>query len=213
MINKNIIKTTFAVSLLGHCIVLGVPGIDLNKYVPKEEEISVTIDLAKIPLLPDVKTLAKEKKLDQSKSEDITPEKAKEIPRETRLKEENVTKIVEIVEKKIEKVDTPSSEGENLFRYRDTVNRRIQEARRYPQKARIKGIEGIAVIRFIVTADGTAENIELVSSSDSKLLDREAIDTVKRASPFPRIPENMGKSRILMDSTLIFQLYPDKDQI
>lgn len=58
----------------------------------------------------------------------------------------------------------------------------------YPAIARKMGWGGKAVVAFTVTEDGSADNIRLVQSSGVPILDKSALETVRRASPFPRPP-------------------------
>lgn len=56
---------------------------------------------------------------------------------------------------------------------------------RYPQIARRMSWEGKATIFFVICEDGKIKNIEVVKSSGFEVLDKNAIETIKRTSPFP----------------------------
>jgi protein TonB len=58
----------------------------------------------------------------------------------------------------------------------------------YPERARLSGWEGKAILSFRLGADGQARDIEVVTSSGFPLLDRSAVSAVRRASPFPYRP-------------------------
>jgi periplasmic protein TonB len=58
----------------------------------------------------------------------------------------------------------------------------------YPPVARRKGWCGTVKVSFVVSSDGTAHNIRVVESSGFELLDRNSLEAVKQASPFPKPP-------------------------
>ena len=58
----------------------------------------------------------------------------------------------------------------------------------YPAMAQKMGWGGKAVVAFVIMENGSVGNIRLVESSGIPLLDRSALETIRRASPFPRPP-------------------------
>ena len=78
---------------------------------------------------------------------------------------------------------------ENEVIYTDQVLRKIEAAKRYPKRARRRNIQGVVDIVFTIGSDGGIVSVKIVESSGSRILDRAAVDAVKRASPFP-IPPN-----------------------
>lgn len=63
----------------------------------------------------------------------------------------------------------------------------IEKSKRYPLLARRRGIEGTTLVRFKLKKDGSLESVGLEKSSGKGILDRESINTIKRAAPFPYI--------------------------
>lgn len=55
----------------------------------------------------------------------------------------------------------------------------------YPVEARVHGIEGVVLLRMEIRSDGTVGNVELVKSSNFSILDRAAIETVRKWSFHP----------------------------
>ncbi len=82
-----------------------------------------------------------------------------------------------------------------ILSYFDAVRLKIERAKKYPHAARRAGVEGEVTVSFTVKPDGSTEKIKLESSSGSAALDRAALETVLRASPFPLPPD--GKARSL----------------
>jgi protein TonB len=54
--------------------------------------------------------------------------------------------------------------------------------------ARQMGWEGKVKVSFIISFDGSFREIEISKSSGFEILDKNAIETVKNASPFPKLP-------------------------
>ncbi|OPY91415.1 MAG: Gram-negative bacterial tonB protein [Syntrophaceae bacterium PtaU1.Bin231] len=73
---------------------------------------------------------------------------------------------------------------EHFVYIRDRITRGIA----YPQTARKMGWSGQVKIAFIVFEDGGVNDVNVVESSGFGLLDRNAVETVKRVAPFPRPP-------------------------
>jgi len=64
----------------------------------------------------------------------------------------------------------------------------IQKKITYPRLARKMGWEGKVVVSFIIYEDGTVINIKIVKSSGFALLDKNAVESIKKAVPFPSPP-------------------------
>lgn len=89
------------------------------------------------------------------------------------------------------------AEGNASFdNYKGKVRNKISKKRKYPSQARRQGITGVATVSFVVQADGGLSGLRLSGSSGSSILDEAALDTVRRAAPFPSIPASIGKGSI-----------------
>ncbi len=60
----------------------------------------------------------------------------------------------------------------------------IERAKKYPLKAKLRGTEGTATVEFSIDIKGMPENIKIVTSSGSDILDSAALSTITRAAPF-----------------------------
>jgi len=65
------------------------------------------------------------------------------------------------------------------------VRRHLEHFKYYPASARRRGIEGQVEVAFDLDARGMASRLQLLSRSGYRILDRAALETVRRASPFP----------------------------
>jgi len=64
----------------------------------------------------------------------------------------------------------------------------IQKNISYPRLARKMGWEGKVVVSFVICEDGTVVNIKIIKSSGFALLDKNAVESIKKAVPFPSPP-------------------------
>lgn len=96
-------------------------------------------------------------------------------------------------------------EDTELKVFLDEVRSRIDQAKRYPWLARLRGMEGRIQVRFRILPSGEPIDIQILQSSQSRLLDEEAITTVKRAARFPQPPVT-SRLGVVVRLPLIFHL-------
>ena len=87
---------------------------------------------------------------------------------------------------------------ENYLYVRDMIQKKVV----YPVPARQMGIEGKAVVSFIIETDGSVKALEVAESSGAAVLDKGAVEAVIKASPFPR-PQSQVKVLI----PIVYKLY------
>lgn len=69
--------------------------------------------------------------------------------------------------------------------------RKINRSKYYPEIARKGGLEGAPKVGFTVSLDGKVNEASLVKSCGHEILDRAALETVKRSSPLPFYPKQI----------------------
>jgi protein TonB len=74
--------------------------------------------------------------------------------------------------------------------YFASIKRKIELVWQYPYEAAVAGIQGELVLDFVIARSGTVNSIDLVRSSGSKILDDEAIRSIRKAAPFDPIPKD-----------------------
>ena len=79
----------------------------------------------------------------------------------------------------------------NFSYIKDMINRKLE----YPKIARKMGWEGQVRISFTILASGESRDIRIIHSSGREMLDKNAVEAVKNASPFPRPP---AEARIIV---------------
>lgn len=184
---------------MGHCLFLGMPGINMASHQDKlPEDVAVRVEIEKPPLLPKIDVMGEEKKLKEIVKEEELPEPEPE--------EQIEEVIIEKPEPPKEIIEVINPQEEAMLRYQDMVKQRIEETRRYPLWAKRQRIEGVSYLIFTLLSDGTVQDIRIVRASGFDILDKEAVSTVKRASPFKRIPEKFNCSTLTMEVALVFQL-------
>lgn len=93
-----------------------------------------------------------------------------------------------------------------LQRFADAVRRRVESKKRYPLAAQRAGISGEVSVRLTISRDGSLEGVLIAETSGYEILDKAAIGSVNRATPFPPIPEESGKDRIHLTIQLLFSI-------
>lgn len=81
------------------------------------------------------------------------------------------------------------------------IRERIERARFYPDQARRQGVEGVVEVEFTLSSDGRVEDVKVLRSSGSPLLDEASIETIKRAAPYPVVEDWPRTLRIQLSIT------------
>lgn len=76
--------------------------------------------------------------------------------------------------------------------YFSKLKDRIQMVWRYPEAAKVTGLQGRLVLKFVLNRDGSLRDLKVVKSSGVEILDDAAIKAIRRAAPFYAIPKNLG---------------------
>ena len=83
--------------------------------------------------------------------------------------------------------------GDGVAGLLGAIRRRIEQAKIYPDAARRAGMEGTVEVRFRIGREGNAEALEILRSSGHRELDEIAMQTIRRAGPYPAVS---GRIRI-----------------
>ncbi|MBE0569146.1 MAG: energy transducer TonB [Deltaproteobacteria bacterium] len=74
--------------------------------------------------------------------------------------------------------------------YFASIKRKIELVWQYPFEAAAAGAQGELLIDFVIGRNGKLESAELVRGSGHKILDDEALRSIRKASPFDPIPND-----------------------
>jgi protein TonB len=89
---------------------------------------------------------------------------------------------------------SPINSGAVFADYRRAVAARLSAVKRYPEAARERAPQGVAIVSFSIGESGQVARVALSRSAGDVALDAEALATVRRASPFP--PPPVGGPRV-----------------
>ncbi len=100
-----------------------------------------------------------------------------------------------------------SGEGAYYTNYYQLCLEKIEEQKKYPQIAVIRQIEGEVEVKITLSPDGSVSELEIIKSSGWDMLDSEATECVRHASPFPAPPkEILRDSKLVLSFTIAFEL-------
>ncbi len=86
---------------------------------------------------------------------------------------------------------TPEADSKNATQFQQALLQHIAHFRRYPPEALSRGMQGTVTVLFLMRRDGSIIDAWIQSSSGESVLDSEAIATIHRAEPLPRIPTEL----------------------
>jgi protein TonB len=101
----------------------------------------------------------------------------------------------------------PKAQGKaSLSSYQSKLVAHLRRYRTYPAAARSKRLQGTALVSFTINSGGRVVGVSLAKGTGHPILDHEAVAMVRRASPFPAIPPNMGKSQVTVRAPIRFDM-------
>jgi protein TonB len=86
--------------------------------------------------------------------------------------------------------------------YFTRIKQLIDSQWEYPELARRYGLQGTLVLEFTIAGSGRLEQLRLIRSSGSQLLDEEALRAIKAAAPFPTIPPWIKPNPLSISATM-----------
>jgi protein TonB len=183
----NDLHTCLLISFIAHTGLI-TSGILQFNPVLQDKAFEVTFEIEE-EILPEIYEVKEEKKIEPlviEQEEVIEPVPDESITEEPELPKEN---------KELKK---------SLLRYQDSIKQKIQENKRYPLWALRVKHQGIARIVFDVLPSGIVNGLNLVQSAGFEELDKEALEAVKRASPFAPFSEILNEDEIRIEVDIVF---------
>ncbi len=90
--------------------------------------------------------------------------------------------------------------------YIAALQAQLARSQSYPERARDRGQEGVAMLAFTIDGNGNLVQASIQASSGHSLLDDATLDMVRRAAPFPPIPTALGRSTLALVVPIQFHL-------
>ncbi len=147
-----------------------------------------------------------EKKAETSLSPDPALSEETSEGKEGKTEELETIKTSEHIPVSIPQPDSDGYIEENLDDFLSRILSRIEKAKNYPLVAKRRGMQGEVVCRFVITKDGVLKDAVVISSSPHSILDRAALDAIKKAVPYPAFPEFYKEESLTSSVTIRFEL-------
>ena len=90
--------------------------------------------------------------------------------------------------------------------YNRWLKYKVESVLKYPELAAISGIQGTLYIQFDIMKDGTLGNLELIRSSGYKILDDEALRSIRATAPFQPLPDGWKMDHYTIRAAVLFYL-------
>ncbi|WP_179957594.1 TonB family protein [Exilibacterium tricleocarpae] len=107
--------------------------------------------------------------------------------------------------------DGPALTAQSLLSrqlYHSKLKRWTYEYLKYPSRAQKRGQEGSVRLSVVIDRQGNVKTVSAVQESRYSLLNREALGAVKRATPFPPMPDEVQGNEFTFSLPIVFRL-PD----
>lgn len=187
---------------------LRTPDVNTNRsFRPEIEVPSGGSDLIQGPSeIPDISPRVNVPGSPSIGSVDVNPPKIDNSrpidnpPPKTNLQTPGLTTIIE------GNVTPDKQEYEVDKDYDAELRKKIMGKQTYPAFARAANLEGVTKIRFVLKRDGTLVTSEIEESSGHKSLDNAALQSVKRAAPFPPFPIAQKGDELSITVPIVFEL-------
>ncbi len=100
----------------------------------------------------------------------------------------------------------PSAEEGSLETYRMELLRMARHYKRYPRVAMDNNWEGKVVVKMVVGGNGMISGMSVVTSAGYEILDKEAIDMIRKAKPLVPIPGALRGKEFSVEIPVIYSL-------
>jgi TonB family protein len=95
---------------------------------------------------------------------------------------------------------------EKYVPYAKVIRARLLQNWDYPAAARENLIEGKLLVLFTLTKEGHLAAFRILEPSGARILDEEALRTIRAAAPFPPFPASLGLARLHIKARFEYQL-------
>jgi pilus assembly protein CpaC len=103
-------------------------------------------------------------------------------------------------------VSLPVTVPAEMAAYAKTVQERISLAVVYPQQAQQNGWQGTVRLSLVIRSDGTLKEAYVRDSSGYDVLDQDAVNTARMATPYAPFPANISRDEIALTIPIVYSL-------
>ena len=96
--------------------------------------------------------------------------------------------------------------GQAEIQYKDQVRAAIHANRIYPRQARMRGMEGEALVELKIARDGSLQSYRFVKTSGHHILDQAARKMIEKSNPLPPLPPDILLAPLAINVPIGFQL-------
>lgn len=91
-------------------------------------------------------------------------------------------------------------------RYLEELTKKITQAKIYPAQARRKGWEDTLIVELEIAPSGKLLSAKIAQASRFQVLNKSALDAVKRAQPFPAFNHGMNNASLTLKIPFDYRL-------
>jgi protein TonB len=140
--------------------------------------------------------LGKAPVLENPSHRDADIQSLSQAPSETAMLQPSTTKTADRV---------PSAPNEDYGWLAHALWTKVEQLKRYPSIARMNRWEGKVVLRAVIRDNGEVSELEIAQSSGHAVLDRDAINVLKKASPLG-LARPLGQPQVVIHIPIHYQL-------
>ncbi|MGH8750589.1 MAG: TonB family protein [Burkholderiales bacterium] len=210
------VVAALVLSLLLHGLLVGLlPGWRIRN-VQTPPILSVELPAMPVPqAAPEIVPPKPEQKIPprpivtRSRSDFMLPKPPPELPRESAAPPQPAP-VVETTAKPVEALAIPVAkavpETAWIDGYGRTLSTLIARYQRYPHVALLRSWQGTAQLQLIISGTGKMLSASVLRSSGFEVLDKQALEMVQRAAPFPEPPQALREREVTVMVPIVFKL-------
>ena len=103
-------------------------------------------------------------------------------------------------------VSTPAQQNNQKLTWQNALMIKLNEAKRYPSRARRYRHEGVGYLRFSMDREGNVLSKSIEQSSGHEMLDNETLELIERAQPLPIPPNHIKGESLEFVVPIVFSL-------
>lgn len=108
-------------------------------------------------------------------------------------------------------ISAEAPDATSLAQYRNAIIAAARRHRKYPRIAVENNWEGRAEVRIAIDPDGAIASIGIRTHSGYEVLDRQALEMIRKAKPVAPMPDALRGKGFVLDLPVLFRLREERD--